>query len=198
MKCPKCGNNLKKKKVLEYHFLESGLSYVYIGNIAISYCIQDKDIVIPEVPKLQELLDVIWVDIILNPQPLVGEDIRFLRQAIDLTQLEFAKLLGVTSNTMARWERGELRPTAAMDLTIRRAILPKADEHVLSLLKRRVKQLIQQKVKFRADLKEFSLASHNDLRYAYPERPMETLPTALKRSNNPLFVQEETAAYAFC
>ena len=198
MKCPKCEVSLKRKRINNYHFLESGLSYVYLGYIFVDYCARHKNVVIPDIPKMQELLDVILVDIILNPQPLSGEDIRYLRQSTDMTQAGLAELLGVTANTIARWERDELSPSAPMDLTIKRAILPKADKNILSLLKRRVKQLIEQEVTFRSDLKDFSKASRNDLRYSYPARPMETVPQALKRSNNPLLVQEEAAAYAFC
>lgn len=198
MKCPKCEASLKRKRVSSYHFLESGLSYVYLGNISVDYCARHKNVVIADIPKIQELLDVILADVILNPQPLSGEDIRYLRQSIDLTQAGLAELLGVTVNTVARWERDELSSTAPMDLTIRRAILTRVDKHILALLKRRVKQLIEQEVVFKADLKDFSKASRNDLRYAYPAMPMETVPQALKRSNNPLLVQEEAAAYAFC
>jgi DNA-binding XRE family transcriptional regulator len=36
--------------------------------------------------------------------------IRSLRQALDLTQTEFGKSMGVDKLTVSRWERGELRP----------------------------------------------------------------------------------------
>jgi len=42
-------------------------------------------------------------------------DVRRLRQRLGLTQAAFADHIGVTPNTIARWERGELgmRPTTA-------------------------------------------------------------------------------------
>ena len=42
-------------------------------------------------------------------------DIKGLRQGLGLSQGRFAALVGVASNTVARWERGELgmRPTTA-------------------------------------------------------------------------------------
>jgi DNA-binding XRE family transcriptional regulator len=40
-----------------------------------------------------------------RPAPL---DIRRTRRALRLTQVEFAALVGVAPNTVARWERGEM------------------------------------------------------------------------------------------
>lgn len=197
MKCPECGVELSRRNVARYHFLESGLSSIYLGSICINFCPRHRDVVVPEIPHMQELLDVIFGDIILNPQLLRGEDIRYLRQAIDFTQLEFSKLLGVSANTVARWERDELHPTVAMDLNIRRGVLSRAEEHILTLVRKRVKQLLQERIKFKADLKKFSMASQHDLQYLHPEKPFETVPRALKRKNNPLLVQEEAVAYAF-
>jgi DNA-binding transcriptional regulator YiaG len=37
-----------------------------------------------------------------------SSDIKNLRERLGMTQVEFARLLGVAPNTVARWERGEL------------------------------------------------------------------------------------------
>lgn len=42
---------------------------------------------------------------------MTGAQLRRLRCKRKLTQLQFAERLGVRSNTVARWERGELRLT---------------------------------------------------------------------------------------
>jgi DNA-binding transcriptional regulator YiaG len=44
---------------------------------------------------------------------MTPSDLRRLRRRLGLSQAGFAALVGVTSNTVARWERGELgmRPT---------------------------------------------------------------------------------------
>ena len=39
---------------------------------------------------------------------MVGRELRAIRQRLKLTQAEFAELVGVTSNTIARWERDEM------------------------------------------------------------------------------------------
>lgn len=40
--------------------------------------------------------------------------LRTLRESLGLTQQQFARRLGVTSQTVSRWERGEVRPGAAV------------------------------------------------------------------------------------
>lgn len=40
-----------------------------------------------------------------------GTDIKLLRKALGYTQAELAEELGVTSNTVARYERDELSPS---------------------------------------------------------------------------------------
>jgi len=37
-----------------------------------------------------------------------GEELKAIREQLKLTQLELAEVIGVTSNTIARWERGEV------------------------------------------------------------------------------------------
>lgn len=46
-----------------------------------------------------------------------GKELRKIRERLKLTQAEFAELVGVTSNTLARWERDEMamrEPTARL------------------------------------------------------------------------------------
>ena len=39
---------------------------------------------------------------------MTGRELRSIRQKLALTQAALAEAVGVTSNTMARWERGEM------------------------------------------------------------------------------------------
>ncbi len=39
---------------------------------------------------------------------VTGRELRSIRQKLALTQAALAEAVGVTSNTMARWERGEM------------------------------------------------------------------------------------------
>jgi putative zinc finger/helix-turn-helix YgiT family protein len=44
---------------------------------------------------------------------LLPEEIKAIRAALDLTQFDFERLLGVGRNTVVRWESGEVIPNAA-------------------------------------------------------------------------------------
>ena len=46
-----------------------------------------------------------------------GKELKAIRQRMKLTQEQFAELVGVTANTVARWERDEMvmrEPTARL------------------------------------------------------------------------------------
>ncbi len=43
-----------------------------------------------------------------------GNELRLLRNRLGLTQVELAQAVDVTANTVARWERGELRVSPSM------------------------------------------------------------------------------------
>ena len=39
---------------------------------------------------------------------MTGRELRYIRRKLALTQAALAEAIGVTSNTIARWERGEM------------------------------------------------------------------------------------------
>jgi len=47
-----------------------------------------------------------------------GAQLKWRRKRLDWTQTEMAKATGVTRNTIARWERDEMRITKAMSILI--------------------------------------------------------------------------------
>lgn len=48
-----------------------------------------------------------------------GEEVREVRRALGWTQVQLAEALGVAGNTVARWERGEVKITEPMARLIR-------------------------------------------------------------------------------
>lgn len=42
MKCYECGGTLNKTKIKKYHYLESGLSNIYLKNIEVEKCKNNK------------------------------------------------------------------------------------------------------------------------------------------------------------
>lgn len=61
---------------------------------------------------------------------MTGEELRTRRKRLGVTQTELAKMLGVTGNTIARWERDEVAPPSLLGLALealenRRALVPR-------------------------------------------------------------------------
>jgi DNA-binding transcriptional regulator YiaG len=56
---------------------------------------------------------------------MTGSDIREMRRELSMTQVEMGALIGVAGNTVARWERGELRPSPMAQRLIRIAAAEK-------------------------------------------------------------------------
>lgn len=50
---------------------------------------------------------------------LASKELRFMRKQMDLTQTELGRLLGLTSQQVARWEKGESEISGAADVLIR-------------------------------------------------------------------------------
>ena len=50
---------------------------------------------------------------------MTAPEVRRLRRRLALSQAGFATLVGVAPNTVARWERGEMKMQAAMDRLVR-------------------------------------------------------------------------------
>ena len=84
-----------------------------------------------------------------NPNEMtIGEKIKRTRAAVKKTQAQFGELLGVTGNTIARWERGEMTPDSPtiLELALRQVEiecgLPKLKYG--RELRKRLKQLAQE------------------------------------------------------
>jgi len=50
---------------------------------------------------------------------MTGDEVRRIRRRLGLTQVEFAKLVGVHSVTVSRWETGELGLRATSEKLLR-------------------------------------------------------------------------------
>jgi putative transcriptional regulator len=90
-----------------YHYRESGLTNVYLVN---GYEVIDsaygKGVSIQDVDGLHAA---IGLSLVRHAQELTGEEVRFLRHELDLSQAALAGLLGVEGQTVARWEKGQTK-----------------------------------------------------------------------------------------
>lgn len=86
-----------------YHFKECGLSSVFLHEIKIIRCEScgNED---PIIPNINDLMRFLAVSVILKPERLVGEEIKFLRKYLKKSGEEFSQLLDVDKTTLSKWE----------------------------------------------------------------------------------------------
>lgn len=101
-----------------YHYTECGLSHVYLLN---GHHEADSDYgVVTSISNIAGLHDAIGKTIVnKTTEPLSGDEVRFLRKEIDLSQRNLGALLGVEDQTVARWEKGTVVIPRAADILLR-------------------------------------------------------------------------------
>ncbi len=105
----------------------SGLKNVGLVNIIVHRC-PTCGFEAPIIPRVGELHRVIALDLVKQPRPLRGEEIRFLRKYTGLPARQFARLLGVTAPHLSRIENGHTQSFgASTDRLIRAIILTATD-----------------------------------------------------------------------
>lgn len=127
MTCPHCGKALKKAQIKDYHYRESGLSNVYLQNIASYQCECGEKLM--QIPGIDRLHDAIAFNLLKKPSLLTGAEFRFLRKWVGLTANQLAALLGVkTRISVSRWENGKAPLTASTDHAIRLLVMRLKEE----------------------------------------------------------------------
>lgn len=96
-----------------YHYEECGLSNIWLQN---GFTIEEDDEYgeLVSISSVHELHDTIGLFLITQKPELNGEEIRFLRKELNLSQKNLAGLLGVGETSVRNWEsdRGLIgRPT---------------------------------------------------------------------------------------
>jgi DNA-binding transcriptional regulator YiaG len=74
------------------------------------------DIIIQDMDGLHRA---IGTHLALHKKTLNGKEVRFLRHQMDLSQKELGKILRVTDQTVARWEKGEILVPGPKELLLR-------------------------------------------------------------------------------
>lgn len=120
MRCPICGSENVRQIRRPYHYTESGLDSVYLKGIPYFTCNSCKDEVV-QIPRPQQLHDVIAENLAIAPRRLRPKEIRFLRTQMGWSQQQLADRLGVDRVTVCRWEseKEEQRPEPHTDFAIR-------------------------------------------------------------------------------
>ncbi|WP_188092362.1 helix-turn-helix domain-containing protein [Azospirillum sp. B21] len=88
-----------------YHYTECGLDDVWIAGIEFHCDAAGKTVY--RIPNLPGLHREIARSIVYESSGMTGQEHRFLRTELGMTQQEMASLLHVEALTISRWERGE-------------------------------------------------------------------------------------------
>jgi DNA-binding transcriptional regulator YiaG len=139
IECSNCGMMAPVARG-SYQFKESGLSSVVLQGIEIIQC-EHCDNEDPIIPNVNDLIRLLAVRVILKPEKLAGEEIRFLRKTLRMTGEEFSRLLDVDKTMLSKWENDADPIGAQSDRLVRTMALimgdrlrEKLDELVVSFL----------------------------------------------------------------
>lgn len=123
-----------KKERKTYHYIESGLDNVFLAS-GFEYANQGKTVIIHDIEGLQRAI-ANWL--VRQPRRLSGDELRFLRSELLLSQSSLAKILGVKELTIGRWERGESDIPLSTDAVVRMMFLE------MSGTKGKIKKLLEE------------------------------------------------------
>lgn len=109
-----------------YKFKECGLRNVKLQGVEIVRCPEcgDEQVI---VPRLDDLMRTLAFAVISQPYRLQGEDVRFLRKYLRMTQVEFASYLDVDKTNLSKWENNEVKIGEQSDRLIRSIALALGD-----------------------------------------------------------------------
>ena len=130
--CSECGNKMKKTKVDSYHYIECGLSNVYLLNASVWVCKSCQSEAI-EIPGIENLHREIARLLVTKKNKLNPAEIRFLRTYLGLSSKDFSNRLGVSAETVSRWENKKIKIPLYIDVLLRHMALLNKKNHDYSV-----------------------------------------------------------------
>jgi putative transcriptional regulator len=124
-----------------FHFVDSGLSNVYLAGIRYFVC--ECGSVTAEIPAIKPLMRLLARDVVESPKPLSGEEVRFLRKRLGKKASDFARDLGLEPETLSRMENGKQAISEQSDKLIRFLYaISSDDQELLEQIRKLVKPLL--------------------------------------------------------
>ena len=100
-----------------HHYVESGLDYVWLAG---GFVREETPYGAAVMVENASALDRALADVVLrHRRHLTGQEVRFLRGLVDLTQEDLGKLLGKDAQSVARWERSKTKIPPTEDRALR-------------------------------------------------------------------------------
>ena len=124
--CTECGRAMEER-ILPEHTEDLGGIVVTLVDAVREYRCPECGEVETEVPDLQGLVRAVALGRALYPYQLTGNDLRLMRRALDMNQKDFAREMGLTPETVNRWENAHAEPSklawkAIQDLARKRGL----------------------------------------------------------------------------
>lgn len=88
-----------------YHFVESGLPYIYLVGVRQFRCECGNEFV--EIPAIKQLMSLIARNVVLKNEALTGAEVRFLRKQLGQKAADFAAKVKLQPETLSRMETGK-------------------------------------------------------------------------------------------
>lgn len=124
MKCDACGEPMTSARE-NYSYTASGLPYVTLVGIEIRRCkaCGEHEVVIP---KIEQLHRAIAVAVVGKRPRLTAAEVRFLRKYLGWSGADFAKHMGVTAESVSRWENEREQMSPVADRLLRLMVMTRA------------------------------------------------------------------------
>lgn len=124
MKCAECSKPVSVSHE-NYAYTSSGLPYVTLVGVEVRRCgaCGDHEVVIP---RIEELHRAIAMAVIEKRTRLTAAEIRFLRKYLGWSGIDFARHMGVTPESVSRWENEREQMTPVADRLLRLMVVTTA------------------------------------------------------------------------
>lgn len=134
-RCDKCKTGLLERSVKREHIEDLGGVVVKIINaVKVFKCTgEDCGDEAIGIPDMQGLVHAAAVYRALDPVRLDGKEVRFMRRALDMTQVEFGAIMDLTPEHVSRWETGAKGIGSATEKLMRHNLCALLYKDVLAL-----------------------------------------------------------------
>ncbi len=135
MRCVVCGTAMKTRRE-NFKYDACGLPYVTLAGVDVSRCPKCGEFEVA-IPRIEELHRVIATAVARRRGRLEPVEVRYLRKWLGWSGTDFAAHMGVSAETVSRWEGGSQRIGSTADRLLRLMALSRepAREYSLDLLK---------------------------------------------------------------
>jgi DNA-binding transcriptional regulator YiaG len=149
-----------------YHYTRCGLDNIWLRN---GYRTEDlgeygESVVVENVEQLEQAIARHLVD---QARPLTGQEFKFLRIMLDMSQSEVGRRMGKDYQTVARWEAAARTPVPQFsDVAIRQRYLESIGERPLfTAIEDRLAEIMKKGSKVRSSLPKLSFDEGTDGRW---------------------------------